>query len=153
MKKIIAILSAVLFLCSCQERAAGVFEDYFVCIMDENDSETSVIQSSSDNLTMTYYVKLVAPTLDSDLTVNFDVIPGDGLEEGVDYEVVRNARSVTIARGVVRMPVRITYLKHAVDPVKDNTVTIQLTGVSQKGINIGYPGPKALFSRHIVTKQ
>ena len=86
-------------------------------------------------------------------TVDYEFIPGDGLKEGVDYVPFSSSRSVTIARGVTRMPVRITYNSNVLDPAKDNTLTIKLTGCSDPSLNIGYPGPAANFSKHIVTKR
>lgn len=152
MRKIFAILAAASIFAGCDDNVNEVFSDYFVCIKDENEAETSVIQDSSNGLVSTYYIYLVAPVLDEDVTVGFELVPGSGLQEGRDYEVRGSARSVTIARGIVKMPVRITWKARDVDPQEDNTVTIRLTDVSRKGINIGYPGPKSLFSTHVITK-
>ncbi|MCQ2164711.1 MAG: hypothetical protein MJZ04_05960 [Bacteroidales bacterium] len=152
MKKIIYMIAAALMLCGCNDNVSKVFDDYFVYIVDEYGASTSKIEETADDLTMTYYICLVAPTLDSDVTVGFEVTCGDGLKEGVDFEVAKSAREVTISRGVARMPVRITFNEKRIDPARDNTVTIRLTDVDRDGISLGYPGPSALFSAHTITK-
>jgi len=146
------MISSMLLLCSCEDRLNIVFEDYYVCIKDETDSAVSTVKSSVDNYVATYYVGLVSPILDSPLTVNYEIIVGDGLKEHVDYELQSDKKYVTIARGIWKMPIRIKYLKHTVDETKDNTITIRLTGCSDESINVGYPGPSAKFSTHVVTK-
>jgi len=152
MKRIIYILAAALLLCGCNDNVSRVFDDYFVYIVDEYGAGTSKIEESADDLTMTYYICLVAPTLDSDVKVGFDVSCGDGLKEGVDFVLPKSSREVTISRGVARMPVRITYNRKRIDPSKDNTITIALTSVDRDGITLGYPGPAALYSTHTITK-
>lgn len=153
MKKILfAIIPALALLCSCEDRLNIVFEDYYVCIKDETESASSTVKSSVDNYVATYYISLVSPILDSPLTVNYEIVVGDGLKEHVDYELQSDKNYVTIARGIWKMPVRIKYMQNPVDETKDNTITIRLTGCSDKSINIGYPGPSAKFSSHVVTK-
>ncbi|MDD6151657.1 MAG: hypothetical protein PUB45_04955 [Bacteroidales bacterium] len=152
MRKIFAILAAASIFAGCDDNVNEVFSDYFVCIKDENESETSTIKDTSNELVMTYYITLVAPVLEKDVVVSYEIVPGKGLKEGVDYKPVSKARSVTLARGVTRMPVRIIYLKNPVDPEADNTLTITLTGVDRNGITLGYPGPASSFVSHTVTK-
>lgn len=153
MKKILfAIIPAIVLLCSCEDRLNIVFEDYYVCIKDETESATSTVKSSVDDYVATYYVCLVSPILDAPVTVDYEVVVGDGLREHVDYELQSNKKSVTIARGIWKMPVRIKYMSNPVDDTKDNTITIRLTGCSDKSLNIGYPGPSAKFSTHVITK-
>ncbi len=157
MKNIILLfftsIAGLLTFSSCTDRLNTVFTNYYVCIKDEYGASSSNIDASVDDLTMTYYIYLVAPTLAHPVTVDYELIPGDGLKEGVDYVPFSSSRSVTIARGVTRMPVRITYNSNVVDPAKDNTLTIKLTGCSDPSLIIGYPGPAANFSKHVVTKR
>lgn len=153
MKKILfAIIPALVLLCSCEDRLNIIFEDYYVCIKDETESAASTVKSSVDNYVATYYITLVSPILESPLTVYYDVVVGSGLKEHVDYELQSDKNYVTIARGIWKMPVRIKYLKNPVDETKENTITIRLKGCSDDSINIGYPGPSAKFSTHVVTK-
>lgn len=154
--KIFKLLSAVLVLMlvqSCSDRLHTIFTDYYVSIKNEDGAASSVVDASQDNLLVTYYIYLVAPILDEDVVVNYSVEPGDGLKEGVDYKLTSASGKVTISPGITRMPVRVTFLRHEVDPQKDNTLTLKLTSCSNPSIRIGYPGPDALFSSHIVTKR
>lgn len=152
MKKILFTLVALLTLSSCSDQLNIIFTDYYVCIKDESDSATSTVKSSIDNFVATYYICLVSNILDSPLTVNYEVVPGDGLKEHVDYELQSDKNYVTIARGIWKMPVRIKYLAHPVDETKDNTLTIRITGCSEESFHLGYPGPDARFSTHVITK-
>lgn len=152
MKKIILTLTLAIMASGCNDSVNSVFSDYFVCIKDEYNSEKSVVEDTFNNFTVSYYVNLIAPTLDSDVTVYYDIVVGDGLKEGVDFTLAKKGTSITIPRGINRMPIRITYKKHDIDPGKDNTITIRLTGIDKEGISIGYPGPKAKYSSHTITK-
>ena len=151
--KIAITVLALSMMYSCNDRVETVFTDYYVCIKDENGAETSSVDASVSNLTVTYYVYLVAPVLDHNVVVNYEFIPGAGLQEGVDYTPVSSSRSVTIAKGITRMPIRVTYNKSTLDPDMDNTLTIRLTSCSNESLNLGYPGPAARFRSHTVTKR
>ncbi len=151
--KLFIVVLAICCLSSCSDRLDIVFTDYYVCIKDEYGAATSNISSEVDDLTMTYYIYLVSPVLDHSVTVDYEIISGDGLTEGIDYTLFTDSRSVTISRGVTRMPIRITYNSNALDPTKDNTLTIRLTSCSDPSLIIGYPGPAANYSKHIVTKR
>jgi len=149
----ILVLAALLMAASCSDRPDDLyFKDFFVCVQDENGVSSSRVLASSNNLVMTYYFQLVSEKRDTPLKVDFDIIVGDGLTEGVDYVLQRDIRSIEFEPGVYKKPFRINYLSHAVDPSKDNTITIKITGVSDSGVRIGYPGPNAKFSNHVIEK-
>ena len=84
---IIAIAAALLLnLAGCSDRPSDfVFRDYFVSISSESGDASSSVLSSADNLVLQYPVRLVSQERKEDLTVEFEVIPGDGVQEGVDY--------------------------------------------------------------------
>ena len=149
----ILVLAALLMAASCSDRPDDLyFKDFFVCVQDENGVSSSRVLASSNNLVMTYYFQLVSEKRDTPLKVDFDIIVGDGLTQGVDYVLQRDIRSIEFEPGVYKKPFRINYLSHAVDPSKDNTITIKITGVSDSGVRIGYPGPNAKFSSHKIEK-
>jgi hypothetical protein len=50
------------------------------------------------------------------------------------------------------MPVRIRWMPHRVDPSKDNTLTIRLTGNS-RSFTLGYPGPEHLQRQLVIEKK
>lgn len=153
--KIIKTLAFVAFLgalTSCDDRPDRMFRDFFVSIADETGAQTSRILSSSNNLVITYYFSLVSEARSEPLTVNFDVEVGDGLKEGKDFTFQSQARSFTFEPGVYKKPFRINYLSNPVDETKDNTIKIVITSTSDPSIIIGYPGPSAKFSTHVITK-
>ena len=149
----ILVLVALLMAASCSDRPDDLyFKDFFVCVQDENGVSSSRVLASSNNLVMTYYFQLVSEKRDTPLKVDFDIIVGDGLTQGVDYVLQRDIRSIEFEPGVYKKPFRINFKSNAVDPSKDNTITIQITKVSDSGIMIGYPGPNAKFSNHVIEK-
>jgi len=150
--RIVAAIASVLLLAACSDRPDRLFSDFFVCVQDENGSERSRVLSTSGGLVVTYYFQLVSEVLDETLTVDFDIIVGDGLTEGVDYVLQRDIRSIDFEPGVFKKPFRINYLSHAVDPSKDNTITIRLKSTSSSSVRVGYPGPNAKFSQHVIEK-
>ena len=152
--KLFGALAALLcVLSSCSDRPKDLlFQDFFVSVADETGSQSSRILSTANNLVVSYYFSLVSEARKEPLTVHFDLVVGDGLEEGKDFSLQTQARSVTFEPGVYRKPFRINYLKNPVDPSKDNTIRIIITSVSDPSLTIGYPGPSAKFSQHIITK-
>lgn len=153
LNNVIAAIAALLLAASCSDRPDDLlFKDFFVCVQDENGNASSRVLSSSNNLVNTYYFQLVSEKRDTPLKVDFDIIVGDGLTEGVDYVLQRDIRSIEFEPGVYKKPFRINFKSNAVDPSKDNTITIQITKVSDSGIRIGYPGPNAKFSNHVIEK-
>ncbi|MCI5719561.1 MAG: hypothetical protein MR294_04000 [Bacteroidales bacterium] len=155
MKKVIRIfflLAAGLLAVSCTDHLDIKFKDFFVCIKSEDGTAESSVSASAKDLVITYYVSLVSEEREEDLTVNLDVVPGDGLKEGVDYEIV-TSKSVTFTKGLYKRPFRIKYISHGLDSSKDNTLTIKIASTSDPDIIIGYPGPSSKFSTHVVTKK
>ena len=147
-----AVIPLAFLLTSCKDHLEVVFDDYYVCVKSEDGAASSTVSSAADQLVMTYYFNLVSVERDEDLTVNFDVVAGDGLKEGVDFVLPTDSRSVTFSKGIYKRPFRINFLKHTLDPSKDNTITIKITSTSDPSITIGYPGPSAKFSSHVITK-
>lgn len=139
MKRLLYIILFIVALTGCAKDK--IFDHPFVYIIQGSSYEnTTKINSQSNNLTVQYDIHLSSKTLDDALIVSYDITAGDGLEEGVDYEIVTKGRQATFVPGVFTIPVRIKYLRHTVDPTKDNSITITLTG-SSMGFDLGFPGP------------
>lgn len=152
MRRFILMISAALLAFSCTDHLEITFDDYYVCVKSENGMETSSVSADLNDYVVTYYVGLVSAERKEDLTVELEVVPGDGLKEGVDYEVV-SSKTVKFVKGIYTRPFRIKYLGHALDSSKDNSLTIRILSTSDPDIIIGYPGPSAKFSSHTVRKQ
>ena len=146
-----AALAALLSLSSCKDRLDIYFTDYFVAIKSEAGAGVSSVMSFSDNFVVQYPVTLVSPRRTEDLVVTLELIPGDGLKPGVDYTEPTKL-TVTFSPDEYRKYFRINYLKHDVDPEKDNTLTIRIASTSDPSIILGYPGPSRKYSSHVVTK-
>lgn len=155
MKRYILILALAVtaFLPSCRDHEDIVFDDYYVCIKDETGVSSGIVSQTSNNFVTTYYVYMTAPKLDRDVIVTYELEVGDGLSEGVDFRVQETTRSpLVFTPGTTRLPIRFVWLKHELDPARNNSVTIRLTSCSE-GYLIGYPGPAHRFDAYTVTKQ
>lgn len=148
---ICAVLAALLALTSCKDRLEIYFTDYYVAIKSESGLAVSTVMSFSDNFVVQYPVTLVSPKRTDDLVVTLELVPGDGLQPGVDY-TAPSRLTVTFGPDEYKKYFRINYLKHDVDPSKDNTLTIRLVSASDPSLIMGYPGPSKKFSTHVVTK-
>jgi len=142
-------LSAVLAL-SCT-KDLPVYDTPFFYIATQDGASTAVVGSDVENVN-TYYVTMSSVSRDGNAVVDFAVIPGDGLKEGVDYEVVTQGTTLTFLPGIYRMPLRIRWKEHVLDDSADNTLTVALTGGTD-GFCLGMPGPDAKFSRLVITKK
>lgn len=149
---IVSVLVALTTLTGCQDHLEIIFTDYYVYIQDEYGSGKSNISTEVDGEVYSYYVKVCSTPLEEDLDVYFEVEAGDGLTDGVDYKFQKKVYTVTIPKGKYSAPIRVIYYGNPVDPTKDNTITIRLTGTSAGSFTIGYPGPSAKYSTHVITK-
>ena len=109
---------------SCADQEGEWFDQPFVRIATDLGQSSTVVLTDV-RATNTYYVYLSSPPI---------------AEEDVDYKVVTQQNPLVFLPGIYDAPIRVRWLKHPVDPAKDNTLTIRLTGNS-KGYNLGYPGP------------
>lgn len=151
MKKILYSLSCILLLLiSCGKDEHEPYDNPFIHIMDANAASSTVNYMASS--VQTYNIYLSSKPLTENLEVNFQIIAGDGLQEGVDYEMVTPGNTLLFLPGIFDMPVRVRWLPSPnLDPSKDNTLTIELTGNSQ-GITLGLPGPDQRQKKFVITK-
>lgn len=151
MKKVLYILFLIGALYSCDQEETVYFDEPFVRICTSTGEARTVVLSNVRN-TNTYSVYLSSRPITDSLEVSYEVIVGNGLQEDVDYKVVTTANPLVFLPGINDMPIRIRWLKNPVDPTKDNTVTIRLTGNS-KGYNLGFPGPDHVQSEVVIEKR
>lgn len=138
-------------LISCADQEGEWFEQPFVRISTAAGQSSSVVLSDVKNVN-TYYVYLSSAPLNDELIVNYEVLVGDGLQNGVDYEMVTQGNTLSFLPGIYDAPIRIRWMANRVDPAKNNTITIRLTGNSH-GFTLGYPGPSGLQSQLIIEKK
>lgn len=151
MKKIIVMLLALVALCGCQNEEFEGFDMPFVKVTTTTGASQTVVLSNVTNIN-TYVVSVSSKMLTTALVVNYEIVVGDGLQEGVDYELVTTGNQLTFEPGIYDMPIRIKWLAHPVDETKDNTLTIRLTGNSQN-LHLGVPGPDGLQKQLVIEKK
>jgi len=152
MKKNISYIymAIILIMTGCGKEEYKPFDEAFIHIMSNNQSTETVNYLA--NATRTYNIYLSSKPLTSNLEVNFQITAGNGLKEGVDYEILTNGNSVLFLPGIYDMPIRIRWIANPLlDSSKDNTLTITLTDNNQN-INIGLPGPDHNQSKFIITR-
>ena len=151
-------VSALMALASCEKHQEILFDTPFVRISDETGTSSSMNVSNSANNYLTSLridVNISGEKYIGDVTIEYEVIAGNGLREGVDYVIQSSTLSLVVfTKGTYTMPVRLLW-KHNpdFDPEKDNTLVIRLTSSSMEEMLIGYPGPSALKSSFTFTKQ
>ena len=151
MKNIIVMLLAMVALCACQKEEFEGYDAPFVRITTTTGASQTVVLSNVNNIN-TYVVSLSSKALTAPLTVNYEVVVGDGLQEGIDYQLITTGGSLAFEPGVYDMPIRIRWMAHTVDESKDNTLIIRLTGNSQ-GITLGAPGPDGAQKELVIEKK
>ena len=150
MKKYLFItLSAVLALASCHKNDPVIFDSSFICFDLVNSSSISIHQNAE--LTGEYWIHLSSSTRETPLTVEASVSPGDGMTEGIDYELISGSK-INFLPGVYNMPYRIKFLRNPIDPEKDNSIYISITEASDPSVTLGFPGPDALNRNITITK-
>ena len=152
----LCVLGAML--CSCEKHEV-IFDHPFIYITDNSTNTTSSAEVDSEgSFETTYAVILSSRTLESELLVNYDLEPGNGLQEGVDYELL-SPKQLVFPVGLYVNVIHIRWLPRRVDdsvdaggrPVKDNSVKIVLKSNSMN-FTMGYPGPDKLNSYSTSTK-
>lgn len=153
MKQINTILLLVLTLIAgaCSKDEKEPFDVPYVHIMTDTGLSRVVVKSEVNNIN-TYKVYVSTVPLTTNLEVNYQVIVGDGLKQGVDFELVTKGSMLTFLPGIYDMPIRVRWIPHQVDETKDNTLTIRLSGNNQ-GIHLGMPGPDGLQRELVIEKQ
>lgn len=151
MRKIIFLLTILLTLAACGKDESVTFTEPFIRVSTETGASSTVVRSNVKNIN-TYYIYLSSQPLSANLEVNYEVIVGDGLQAGVDFELVNPSNQITFLPGIYAMPIRIRWMEHTVDPTKDNTLTIRLVSNSMN-LAMGYPGPDAVQRQLVITKE
>ena len=145
------MLLAAITLCGCQKEEFEGLDTPFVRITTTTGASSTVVLSNVNNIN-TYMVSVSSRALTAVLTVSYEIVVGDGLQEGVDYELVTTGNTLTFEPGVYDMPIRVKWLAHAVDESKDNTFVIRLTATNQN-LTLGVPGPDALQKQLVIEKK
>ena len=146
------LLFATLLVAGCAKNELPLFDEPFAYIETSTGSDNAVVGADMKAV-VTYYIGISCAAFTDPIDVSFQVTCGDGLQAGIDYEVLTAGTSVSFLPGIWRMPVRIRWMEHPIDETKDNTVVIALTGAQPGTFTLGYPGPAAKGSKLVITKK
>lgn len=149
MNKIVSVVFIASVLISCSKDAFPLFDEPFVHIMQNDLAAVEVSTSRRD--VVQYYIYFSPANIHSELRVEYTITAGDGLQEGRDYEIITQENPLAFPPGITQRPIQIRWIDHAVDPDKDNTLRITLTGVNLD-VNIGLPGPDNNQREFLITK-
>jgi len=147
--KYLAIIVPLIILTSCGLDEHEAYSTPFVHIMKDETAFTKVTPNS--NFVATYNIYLSSAPLTQNLEVEYEIIVGDGLKAGRDYEIITTGNKLLFMPGIYDMPIRIRWMPYPVDPTKQNTLTIKIVSNSMN-FNIGLPGPDHLQSSFTITK-
>lgn len=139
-KTILQILVVIITLTSCNKDEIEVYNKPFVHINFNNLSTANISSNRKD--IVSYYIYLSSKPLEQDMLLDYSIIIGDGLKEGVDFKILTTEYPLVFPIGIYRRPIQIQWLDNVLDPTKDNTLTIKLD-TTNLNVNIGFPGPDA----------
>jgi hypothetical protein len=140
----------LLLFAACGKEEHQPFDHPFIHIMNNNSSSETVNYMA--NSVRTYNIYLSSKPLTENLEVTFQVTAGNGLKEGVDYEMVTPGNTLVFLPGIYDMPIRVRWIASPnLDTSKENTLTIELTSNNQD-ITLGLPGPDQLQKKFVITK-
>ena len=151
MKRFLFLFIALTTLVGCNKKEFDGYDHPFICIATETGASSITVLSKVNNLN-TYIVSVSSRPFTAPLTVNYEISVGDGLTEGVDYELVTTGNSLVFEPGVYDMPIRIRWISHPVDDSKDNKLTITLTANNQD-FTLGLPGKSGKGKSLVIEKK
>ena len=143
------IIAGLTFLSSCKKEVEP-FNHPFFHIMVDNKSAIDVLSDRKDQVN--YNVYLSAELQFEPIDVNYEVIVGDGLKEGRDFDLITKGTKLNFPPGIFERPITIQWKEAALDPTKNNTIIIKLISNS-KNYTLGLPGPDQLQKQLVITKK
>lgn len=135
---------------SCNKEEFTPYDQPFVHIHVNNQEAIRV--RANRNESVEYPVYLSSKLTFESLYVDFEVVAGNGLEEGRDFKIVTDQRTLHFPAGIFSSPITIQWLRNPVDITLDNTLTIRLKSASNDTVMIGLPGPNSRQSSLTITK-
>jgi hypothetical protein len=116
-----------------------------------NEASTTTVSAKARTIG-SYNVFLSSGSFNESVEVTYEIEVGDGLKQGIDYNLLTTGNKLTFLPGIYDMPIRIQWLPNEnMDPTKNNTIKITLLS-NNKGYSIGFPGPDHNQSSFIITK-
>lgn len=147
---LLSIMTVCMAFVSCSDDDEP-YDHPFIHIMADGGASRIVVNSDVNNVN-SYNVYLSSRALSQNVEVNYEIMIGDGLQAGRDFELVTQGNSLTFLPGIYDMPIRIRWKPNRVDSSKDNTLTIRLTN-NNMGFTLGLPGPDGLQRELVIEKK
>lgn len=123
---------------SCNKELKQPYDHPFFYIHVNQVSSINV--QASRNETLDYKVYLSTKLQYEPITLNYEIIVGDGLKEGVDFEVLTDKTKLVFKPGYFEMPITIKWISNPLNATKDNSIIIKLLS-NDRNITVGLPGP------------
>ena len=142
-------LPALMLISSCKKEFTP-YETPFFHINVDNKATVEVLANRKD--VVDYKVYLSAELQFDPITVQYEVIVGNGLLEGRDFDLITKGTTLNFAQGIFERPITIAWKEVTLDPTKDNTIRIRLVSNS-KNFTMGLPGPDQLQRELIITRK
>lgn len=149
LRRLSGIFTALGLLCllsGCGTHDDVLFDTPFATVSDKSKLQTSMTVDKDGNNVLTELCVSVNASRNKftePIVIEYEMILGDGLKEGVDFKLQASTASpLTFEPGTYDLPVRILWLKNPdFDGSKDNSLRIRLKSSSLEGMVMGYPGP------------
>ena len=145
----------ILTLSSCNKDEDILFDTPFISLEALNSASAGPVNSDQE-FTAEYKIYLNSGAIDRNVEVEYEIIVGDGLVAGRDYELITKSNTLIFFPGIYDMPIRIKWLRTCVrdedtgviisdslDENKDTSITIKLIS-NTENLPLGYPGPDQL---------
>ena len=145
----LVILVVLMLMFSCKKEVTP-YDNPFFHINVENKSTVEVLANRKD--VVDYKVYLSSELQFDPITVQYEVIVGNGLLAGRDFELITSGTTLNFAPGIFERPITIAWKQATLDPAKDNTIRIRLVSNS-KNYTMGLPGPDQLQRELIITRK
>lgn len=146
---ILSLLLSITLFSACKDEFKP-YDNPFFHIHVNNRSTVEVLTDRKDQVDYKVYfsTKLQFEPVD----LKYEVIVGDGLLAGRDFELITQGNTLNFPNGIFERSVTIKWIAAPVDATKNNTIIIRLLSNS-KNYTIGLPGPDQLQKELIITKK
>ena len=138
----------MLFACNKEEMKPFDQPFFHIHVVNRNTIEVPVDRKDQAD----YKVYLSAKLQFEPIDLKYEVIVGDGLLAGRDFNLISQGNTLNFPNGIFERAVTIKWLATPVDPTKNNTIVIRLLSNSAN-YTMGLPGPDQLQKELIIIKK
>lgn len=162
-KYIIQLFVLPIIFLSCNKDENIVFDSPFISIEALNAASAGPVNTDQE-FVGEYMIYLNSPAQSQKIDVTYEIIVGNGLVNGRDYQILTEGTVQNFLPGIYDMPIRIKWLRTCerdadgniindpLDDTKDTTLKIKLIK-SNTDFTLGYPGPDQLKKEIVIKKE